>query len=100
MTPRTLKIRGHVYKVQQVNQKVLGDYMADVDNDLNVIRIYNKASQPQKVELLLHETLHAMLSGCNLDREEEIVSILGEALTSFLWDNPAFIKHALATLNP
>ncbi len=100
MIPGTVKVRGHVYKVKQVSAKALGgDHMADVDNDLQVIRLLRRASEAQKVELLLHEVLHAMLAGRSVGDEEQLASHLGEEFTSFLWNNSAFIHHALHILN-
>ena len=100
MLPRTLKVRGHIYKVQQVDGRALqgGECLADIDHDRNVIRIYKRASPVVKIELLLHEVAHAILAEHNLKNDEEVTTALGEALTAFLWDNPAFIRHALEKL--
>jgi hypothetical protein len=100
MTPRTLKIRGHIFKVKQVPKKALRGNLADIDTDSNTIRIPRSATQTVKVELLFHEISHALLAGSGLEeKEEEVATALGEALTAFLWDNPAFIRHALQVLS-
>lgn len=100
MIPRTVKVRGHIYNVKQVTEKALGgDLLADVDHDSQVIRLLRRASEAQKVELLLHEVLHAMLTGYSTEDEEQLASRLGEEFTAFLWNNSAFIHHALQILN-
>jgi hypothetical protein len=39
-----------------------------------------------------------MLASHEFEDEEEIVGLLGDALTQFIKDNPAFIRHALKVL--
>jgi len=97
--PHTLKIRGHTYLVQQVGRKALGaGFTATVDNEINIIQLYKRASPSRKVECLIHEALHAMLTGYGYEQEEDIVVTLGEALTEFIKANPSFIRHALKVL--
>ncbi len=99
MIPHTLKIRGHTYRINQVGRKKLGvEVTATVDNEVNTIQLYKRASPSRKVECLIHETLHAMLAGYGYGDEEEIVVTLGEALTEFIRANPSFIRHALKVL--
>lgn len=99
MIPRTLKIRGHTYLIQQVGRKELGTgFTATVDNETNIIQVFKRASSSRKVECLIHEALHAMLCGYEYEKEEDIVVTLGEALTEFIRANPAFIRHALKVL--
>lgn len=100
MIPRSVKVHGHIYEVKLVTAKALGDdHMADIDHDSQVIRILRKASEAQKVELLIHEVLHAMLVGHDTGDEEQLASHLGEEFTAFLWNNSAFISHALLILH-
>lgn len=100
MIPRTLKIRGHVYKVKQVNRKSLdsGNY-AEINDVANILRLYKGLAPSRKVELVLHEAMHAMLDGHEFKDEEAIVTILGEGLTELIKANPGFIRHALKTLS-
>ncbi len=98
MIPRTLKIRGHVYKVKQVDAKNLGDDIADVDYEKCILRLYKRALPSRKVELILHEAVHVILAGYEVENEEALVTILGEGITGLIRDNPGFIKHALKTL--
>ncbi len=100
MVPKSLKIRGHTYRVSQVNARTLEGASADVDSEANRIRLYKRLTASRKIECLLHEVLHALLEGYTLeeDVEEDVVVTLGEGLTSFIQDNPAFIRHALAVL--
>lgn len=105
MIPRTLKIRGHVYKIEQVPLKTLDKEGADtdisalIDNNRNVLWLYKRAAASRKVELVIHEVLHAMVDGCGFKDEEAIISILGEGLTEFIKANPGFIRHALTILS-
>lgn len=104
MIPQTLRVRGHVYEIQQVDPEELSGVCsgcsAFVDNNYNIIRISRRTSPSRKVELVFHEVLHAMISGYDIDDavEEIIVMTLGEALTEFIKANPSFIRHALKTL--
>lgn len=101
MIPQTLRIRGHVYLIEQVDRRVLGDdRTAEVDNETNTISIVEGVAPSREIECLLHESLHAMLCGYCYDSkvEEDIIVTLGEALTEFIKDNPSFIRHALEVL--
>ena len=100
MVPKVLKIRGHIYTIRQVKgTSVSPDRLAEIDFDHNVISIPQDVSPALRIELLLHEVSHAMIQELNLDNDEEVAIALGEALTAFLWDNPAFIRDALKKLS-
>ena len=100
MIPRTLKIRGHVFQIRQVPQKAMGkDVSAMCDSNRNIIWLYRKAVASRKVELIIHEAIHALLDGHDFEDEEAIAVILGEGLTEFIKANPGFIRHALKTLS-
>ena len=77
MIPRTLKIRGRVYTVTQVNLRELGpDAHAFIDFDHLTIKVYKRLPYIRKVELVLHEALHGMLNKSLAKDEEAIVSLL------------------------
>lgn len=99
MIPQTFRIKGHIYPITHVSSADLSDdHSADVCTRLNRIRILEGLAPSREVETLIHEALHAMLAGYDVDGEETLVVTLGEALTSFIKDNPAFITHAVETL--
>ncbi len=98
--PSKLVIQGQTYIVSTATEHELGvTTWADVEHCTNQIRIIDKAAPSRHIELLLHESLHAMLTFLRLDNEEAIVEDLGRNLTAFLRDNPKFIKDALAVLS-
>jgi len=99
MIPKSLRIKGHIYPIEHVDEAVLSeDHSADVSMRTNHIRILNRLAPSREVETLIHEALHAMLSGYDVDEEETLVVTLGEGLTAFIRDNPKFIRHALKVL--
>jgi hypothetical protein len=99
MLPRKVQIKGHTYPVRHVGARKLGpDTFARLTHDH--IDIWKKATPVRKIECLIHEALHAMLTGHNFKDEETILTLLSEDLTQFIRDNPAFIRHALKTLCP
>ena len=98
MLPRSVKIGAHEYRIETASRKELGPNSADVDVDQNTIRIVRGVPRSRKVELVLHEAIHAMLPGEEFKEEEAIVLILGEAMTRFLADNPFFVVEALKIL--
>lgn len=100
MLPRSVKIGAHVYRIKTSTRKDLGpDVSGDVDNERNIIRVIRHATRSRKIEILIHECLHAMLTGHDFPNEEEIIVILGEAFTQFLADNPYFIAEAVKVLS-
>lgn len=99
MLPRKVQIGGHVFKIVQSPRSGLPrDSLADVDPDKCVIRLYGRTPPSRKIECVIHESLHAMLAGHEFEDEEEVVRLLGDALTQFIKDNPVFIRHALKVL--
>ncbi len=100
MLPRSVKIGAHTYKIKMSTRKELGpETSGDIDNERNIIRVIRYATRSRKVEIVIHECLHAMITGHNSLGEEDIVVILGEALTQFLADNPYFIAEAVKVLS-
>lgn len=100
MLPKSIKIGAHIYKIKTATRKDLGpDTSGDIDNERNVIRIINHATRSRKIEILIHECLHAMLVGHEFPNDEDIVVILGEAITQFLADNPTFITEVVKELS-
>lgn len=99
MIPRKVRIKGHMFTVKQVlKSKLPSDCQGCVDPDKNIIHINKSLPASRKVEVVLHECIHAMLSGHNIVQEEQVCEALGEYLTEFIKDNPAFIRHCLKTL--
>ncbi|KKK55017.1 hypothetical protein LCGC14_3078830 [marine sediment metagenome] len=100
MVPRTLDIKGHKFAIRQSKKKdLLSDCVGDCDPDKNLIQVYNRLPPSRKLEVLLHEVLHAMLGSHNITQEEEVCTLLGEYLVQFIRYNPDFIRHALKTLS-
>lgn len=95
MLPSSIQIGAHRYDIKAVSKAELEkDTMAYVDNKRNVIRIDEEATRSRQIGSLLHECLHAMLTGFDFRDEERIVVVLEEALTRFLLDNPNFVQQA------
>ncbi len=100
MLPRRVKIGAHVYKIKMSGKKELGeDNIGLVDSEMDTIWVSRKLSRSRKVEILLHECLHAMLSGREFSDEEPIISALGESLAQLFADNPGFIRKLLEELS-
>jgi len=100
MLPKTVKIGAHTYEVKEVTQEDLGpDVIGDQDGVKNVLRVLQDATPSRKIEVLIHECLHAMLLGHGFRDEERIVVMLGEAFTAFLADNKGFIMETLRILS-
>lgn len=100
MLPRSVKIGHCNYKIKMVPKKDLGkDELGEVDDSQNTIKVLSRMARSRKVEVLLHECIHAMLSGHDFKDEENIVVILGKGLSQFLADNPFFIVEALKILS-
>jgi hypothetical protein len=100
MIPRSLKIGAHDYKIRTALKKDMPpEESGNCDSEKNVITILRHAPRSRKIELILHESLHAMLAGHDFQDEEPIIVILGEALTQFLANNPHFITEAMSVLS-
>ena len=99
MFPPSVLVGPHTYTVEEVpRKKIRVGVTGEVDNETNEIRIYQKCAPSCKVEVLIHEVLHAILSGTELNREELVVTILAVGLTAFIRDNPKVIKYLQDTL--
>ena len=94
--PDKLRIGAHDFKVVQVPESDLRDEETDacVCHDQLLISIREDVPDSYKIELLLHEMIHALLSGSKIDgdEEEKVATQLGEGLTQFLSDNPDFVR--------
>lgn len=100
MDPKTLRIGSQVFTVKMVTKTGLDDdCIGHAEINLNILSVYKKSPPTRKIEVILHEVLHAILASYEFPDEEVIVVILGEALTLFIRDNPAFIRHALKVLS-
>ncbi len=97
--PRTLKIGAHKYKVRLLPpsecKRRLPGRAAQVDPDQNEILIQRRFPPTRRVELALHEVIHAMLAKHRLScsQEEKIVTVLGEEFTHFLLANKDLIRY-------
>lgn len=99
--PQSLKILSCPYSINYVEEDTLGKGISgDLDGDN--IRVYKGFSPQRTVEVILHETIHAMLQsqGIPTKLEERITSVLSESFTQFLIDNPTFILYAMGVLAP
>lgn len=100
MLPRSVKIGAHVFQIKMALRRDLGEGIAgQVDNEKNIILVSKYASRSRKVEILLHECLHAMVDGRDFPNEEPIIVALGESLTQFFADNPVLIGKMLKELS-
>jgi len=99
MLPESIQIGAHVYSLTLVGRKKLQkNHTAEVDNEQNQIRIYQKCTASRRIEVLFHEVIHAILAGTQFPMEEVTCTILGEGLTQLIRDNPELIKHVQDTL--
>ena len=99
MIPRSIKIGAHQYQIKTALRKEMGTSCGDVDNERNIIRVIKHASRSRKIEIILHEALHAMVVGHPFEEQEDTAFVLlGEALAKFIADNPEFITEALSIL--
>ena len=99
MIPRKVRIKGHMFAVKQIpKSKLPSDCQGCVEPDKNIIHINKRLPASRKIEVILHECMHAMLSGHKIFQEEEVCSVLGEYFVEFIRDNPDFIRHCLKTL--
>lgn len=99
MIPRKVRIKGHMFRVKQVPKSVMPSKCVGwMEADRNLILMYKSLPASRKVEVLLHECIHAMLSQHEIVQEEKVCTLLGEYFTEFIRDNPDFIRHCLKTL--
>lgn len=102
--PPAVKIGPHLYLVQEVPENDLSStsMSARVDPDAQLISITGSTTESAKCEHLIHETLHALLNGFDLDedKEELVCTILGSGLLSFIRDNWGFIQYCKLTCLP
>jgi len=90
-----LKIGPHTYRVVRVPDEQLGEDAALVHIDSQLIQLQASASGTWELELLLHESLHAMLEVLNLKSEEQVVVHLGRELLRFFQDNHPLLRELL-----
>lgn len=88
--PTKLKIGGHVYKVEIVDDSSLcdNDTCGKLDRSTNTISISKTLSDSSKSVTLLHEAIHAM----NGELSEEVIDSLSEQLYQLLKDNQLYFK--------
>lgn len=99
MLPRTVKIGAHNYKIKSVPPSKIEGLWGEIDKEKTTIEIAKGMSVSRKIEVILHECVHAMLSDrVDDETEEEIAGILGEILAQFLGDNPYFVIEAVRRL--
>lgn len=100
MLPKTIKIGAHHYRIKTATRKEMGkENSADVGFETNTIRVITPAARSRLIELIIHESLHAMVAGHDFADEEAMILILGNGITSLIADNPEFIREAIKTLS-
>lgn len=100
MLPRSVKIGPHTFRIKMALSRELGKETAGtMDSEKGIILISKYASRSRKVEILLHECLHAMIVERDFRNEEPIVVALGKALTQFFADNPVLIGKIMEELS-
>ena len=77
------KLRGKVWEVEYVNRLPNGDRGAcdSPDTAGKKIQILSKLKGQERLEVLLHEGLHA----CLWDLDEEAVGVIAEDLARMVW---------------
>lgn len=100
MLPRSVKIGAHTFQIKMALRRDLPkDLVGQMDPERDIILINKYASRSRKVEILLHECLHAMLIGREFPDEEPIIVALEGSLTAFFADNPILIRKILEELS-
>ena len=100
MLPKTVKIGSHVFRIKMCDKKDLAkDSVGGMHSDVNTIWVYRRLSRSRKVEVLIHECLHAMVNGREFPDEELIIQALGESLTQLFTNNPGFVRKLLKELS-
>ncbi len=86
--PETLKIGGHVYKVELVDSEKINGNCGEINRSRNTILIRDDLPESQKLETVIHEVLHAI----NHNFTEERIEFLSNALFQVIVDNN-LVKH-------
>lgn len=99
--PKSIRIGAHDYQIEELEEvpnqdgeELLGCLLPGA----LLIIIESGLPNSRKAEVLIHECLHAMLSGTNQENEELMVGVLGEALCSFFKHNPTLVRTLLTAL--
>jgi len=100
LLPKTVKVGTHSYSIKErPTSKMPGrDCLGHCDIGALTITIDESLPTSRKVEVLIHECLHAILQGTNLDNEELVVGLLGEALSLFIKQNPTLLRRISTSL--
>ena len=87
--PDTVKILGHIYRVQLTDNYIAksGGNTGQCNNYLNVISIGKELPDSGQMEVLLHEILEAINYRLELGLEHHKLCVLGEVLNQVLGDN-------------
>ena len=88
-TPNTLQICGHTIKIEYRDGLVVGgdECWGVYDDDKHTIYLKIGMSETRKMEILLHECIHAIAEIHNLNLSEKAVKILAIALLALIRDN-------------
>ena len=81
--PKTLKIQGHTFKVQQVDTEELDNDAGEMNLSRGYIKVRKDLPQTQLEQTLFHEILHAL----NNEMKEEEVEWLAQGIYQVLKDN-------------
>ena len=82
-----LKIAGHKVQVKWLTEKEIGTISGQCWQKHNIIKINNQLPESRQEEVLLHEILHFIHSNLGYEKDEQLVTALGEALYQVLKDN-------------
>ncbi len=101
MLPSQVKIGSHIFLIKMTDKKKeLGkNTVGTMDSNTNTILVYKRLSRSRKVEILIHECLHAMVTGREFPDEEPIIQALGESLTQLFTHQPGFVRKLLKELS-
>lgn len=100
--PKKLKIGSQTYSVTQVKnpKSINGDSVfAEHNYQTLSIKVDKDLNERLKELYLVHEVLHGLFQSQEInlegDREEYVVTNLTHGITSFIKDNPTFIKQLM-----
>jgi hypothetical protein len=99
--PSKSKFMGRAYSVAFVPQGSIqaGDLWGETDHSLQLIRVEDGLHPDKERAIVLHEALHQVLSlsGADLPEkvEEQVCTLLGEAMIGHMRDNPTFWRYLM-----
>jgi hypothetical protein len=97
--PATVKVGPHVYRVLRKPKTAMPKHLGSCDCSSLQIWVRQRLKKSKAAEILLHETLHAILhSVCNgesKNEEEDFVEAASPVLLQVLQDNPQLVEYLI-----